>query len=458
LQHAWQWHFAVVNPVGIATMNNKVFPFYLYFLLANIAPIFCISAQDTITLNLQVAVDRAIEGNSDIAVAAYRLNSAEYAVKESKGNFLPKATLNGSYTRNIDKPVIFLPEGLGPGGATAIGSDNNFSTGIDISVPLYSKNNSSTEKYAQASFELSSEVLKGTRQQVTVNVKKSYFFCVVARRVVEVRERSLTNAQESLQNIQDRLAHGVATEFDQASARVKVTIARNNLLEARNQTISLENNLKLLLGIPPQTVLNLLDSVAEASVGLTQPGDELSLNSNLRQKKLQVMAYQQQTLMARAAYYPFFSAFANYQFQSQENDLDISSYKWVRTSAVGLKLQVPLFNGLVTHNKVQQAVIAEKVAQAQEEYTDRANRMQLMQLANDIELARQRITLQTENIDVASKAHALAKERFSYGKSTLLEVDNAELEYTTAHLSYLQAVMAYLSAYYDLELLTGKIN
>jgi outer membrane protein len=417
-------------------------------------------AQDPVNVSLSEAIELALKNNQDISIAEYQVARSGYSVSEAKGNYLPKVTVNGTYTWNIDKQVIFLPEGLGPGGATEIGSNNNFSTYLDLSVPVYSKSNFASREYAQHNFQLQGEVLRGIRQVVVVNVKKSYLAYLAALSAVKVREKGLENSLENLRSTETKLIAGVATEFDKASAAVKVTVARNNLLEIQSQIIPTANTLKLLLGLPVEAELQLTDSLflSEDEVFFSEDPNDLLHNSSLKQNELSVAAAKQQVSVLHSAYFPTLSAIGTYQYQSQENDFNLSQYDWVKTSSLGLRLQVPLFNGTVTRNRVQQALMAEKIAETQKEYTSKNNRAKFQQLLSQLTYTKQRVLLQSENIAITERALALVKERYSYGKSTVLEVSNAELECITARLGYLQAVVDYKSAYYDFELLIGKEN
>jgi outer membrane protein TolC len=325
---------------------------------------------------------------------------------------------------------------------------------------LYSKHNTANKEYAKSNYNLSHESSRGIRQATVANVKKSYFRYVVAVAVVKVREKALENAVENFRYIRSKLSEGVATEFEETTARVKVSTCGNNLLEAQSQLIPASNNLKLLLGLSTETEISLADSVSLTPDELMTIGDSsfTYANSELRQRDIKVDIARKQMSLIKAAYFPTFSAIGSYQFQGQENSLDVLHYDWVKTSAVGLRLQFPIFNGMATRHRVQQARQAEHIAEVQKEYASEYTRAQFKKLQSEMDFARKRIDLQNENIALAEKALALVKERYRYGKGTFLEVNNAELEYFNARLIYLQAVMDYKEAYYDYELLIGIEN
>lgn len=418
-------------------------------------------AQDTIRLALKDAIEIALGHNTDLAIGEKQVMSARHYIQEIKGGFLPKLTVSGSYTRYIDKQVIFLSEGTGMNDPTEIGSDNSFSTSIDMSLPVYSWTTSANKEYAITNLGLQRETLRGTRQTTLVNIKKGYFNHVVAIATVEVRKKGVRNALENLRNTEDRLTKGVATEFDRISASVKFTTAKNNLLEAETSLVSVANKLKILLGVPVTMNISPTDSLTvdyEELLARENLDNLLSNNSTEKQMELKTVLAREQSKITRSSYFPTLTAVGNYQLQSQENDFKFSRYSWVNTSYVGLKLSVQLFNGTVTSNKLQQAILSEEIAVKQLQLAIENDRAQYQELLSQLGYARQRISLQEENILLSENAFELAKERYQYGKGTFLELSNAELDYTTARLNYLQAILDYKSAYFDYELLIGKEN
>ncbi len=419
-----------------------------------------LTAQDSLWLTLDDAINLAVKNNVEIGTSELRIQSSEFASKEALSNYLPKVTLAGSYNRNIDKQVIFLPEGFGGGGPTRIGLNNNFSTSIDLSIPIYSQTSHANRTYSDRNKDLVKEAARGTKQSIINNVRKAYFQSVAAREAIEVRRKALLNARQNSFNVDEKLNNGLATNFDKTSSRVKVKVAENNLFDAEKQAMIVENNLKLLIGVDINIKLKMLDSLV-VSPQETLPADDIEnveLNSTLRQTRLQEMLAQNQLDITRAAYFPTLTAVGSYQYQSQQNDFNFDQYRWVKTSYAGLKLQLPIFNGMVTRNKVQQAIVAQKISGLQKDYTSRNLRSQIDQVLTQLRYSRDKVELQQENIEVSEIALAMIKERYNFGKGTFIEVNSAELDLVSARLNYLQAVLDYKTAYYDYILLTGTEN
>ncbi len=114
----------------------KLFNVKLLVLFTGIFSVQISYAQDSIPLSLNLAIQLALDKNTNIVTANFQVNHAEFALKEAKGNFLPKLNLNANYNRSIDRQVIFLPENFGiENRATKLGSDNEFRSSLNLSLP-----------------------------------------------------------------------------------------------------------------------------------------------------------------------------------------------------------------------------------------------------------------------------------------------------------------------------------
>ncbi len=93
--------------------------------------------QETVELSLEKAVRMALENDELLRQAGEGVRGTEAGVREAKAGRLPSLTVSGQYSRNIRKPVLFLPSDMGDafGGVTKIelGEDNDFSANAAIS-------------------------------------------------------------------------------------------------------------------------------------------------------------------------------------------------------------------------------------------------------------------------------------------------------------------------------------
>ena len=417
-------------------------------------------AQDSIPLNLESAIELALNKNTDIVIANYQVNVSEFSLKEAKGNFLPKLYTSMNYNRNIKRPVIFLPESFGMGGiATQLGADNDYRASLNLAVPIYSQFNLINKRVAETRFDYQSEATRNTRLKVVNATKKSYFNYLIAQEIVKVHQLQLESAQETFRDIEKRRELGTLTDYDFTTAKVQVAQAKSSLLEAQNTILPLANNLKLLLGLKKDDLIKLTEPIAILEHELileVNPSEALAENSTLKQLELEIELKENQLKLAQSAFYPTLDAIGNYSYQAQENDFRFSDYQWVNTSLVGLQLQFSIFNGNITRNRVQQAKIAKTIAEEQQQHFSEATQMQLQELISQLDFTRQKIEVQQENMNLTEEALVLTRKRYEFGAGTFLEINNAELSFIQARLYWLQAISDYKAAYYDYQLLIGK--
>ncbi|MBQ0735426.1 TolC family protein [Aquimarina celericrescens] len=448
------------NKTDLKSISMKFLNIRFLFLLTSVFISTTIVAQDNVFLSLEDALGLATQNNTDITIANAQVHSTEYALKEAKGNYLPKLFISAGYNRNIKRQVIFLPDGLGLGDtATELGLDNDYQASLNLSFPIFSKFNIANKKFTQTRLNFQKEVSRGVEQSIVNATKKAYFAYLITKEVVKVQQNGLNNAQKIVEDIERRVQQGTLTDFDLTSARVQVANAKNRLLEAQSNIVPVGNSLKLLLGLQPEINLVLTDSltIIEKELQLVDHIETmLNQNSRLKQMDLDIELSEKQIKMTKTSYYPTVDVIGNYSYQAQENNFRISDYNWIRTSLVGLQLQFPIFNGTVTKNKVNQAKIAREIAIGEKEYATRKYRMYYEELLTELQFYFQKTEIQQENMKLTAEALMLAKKRYQFGIGTFLEVNDAELSYTRARLSWLQAISDYNTTYYDYQLLIGK--
>jgi|TARA_R100000479_G_scaffold28896_2_gene11478 outer membrane protein TolC len=418
------------------------------------------TAQQEVNLSLEEALALAKNGNIDISISNAQVDAANYAVKEAKGSVLPKLSADASYNRNIDRQVIFLPEAFGmAGSATELGFDNDYRASLNLSLPIFSKANKSLQKIAQSQLLLQQETGRGIEQVVVSDIKNAYFTVLLLQEVVAVQQNRLANVLKIQTDIEKRLKQGQVTEYDLTAAQVQVATAQANLLEAQSNILPATNTLKLLIGIDTTIKLNLtapLEIVENELLRSEALNEMLNNNSQLKQLELEAQISENQLEATSAAYYPTLNAIGNYSYLAQADDFDISEYDWVQTSLVGLQLQIPIFNGNITKNRVAQAKIAKDITLERQQFAETQLSMQYNELRQNLQFSMERTEVQKTNMKLSEKALQLAQKRYQFGAGTFLEVNDAELTYTQARLNWLQAVSDYKTTFYNYQLLLGN--
>jgi outer membrane protein len=421
---------------------------------------FCINAyalQDTIVLSLEDALKLAQERNPDVLVADYEARISGLRLKEAQYSYIPRIEGVGQYNRNLQRPVIFLPEGSPFGSVLQVGFDNAYTATISASMPLISPALISNIRIARTGEKLSQEVLRGIRQQIRAEVKRAYFNAQLASEALKVMEQSIENSMRNTELVRQMFNQGVVAEFDLIRSEVQLESLKPSLDQAKNNLIISHNALKILLGLPAQSFITIPDSLAiNVDEKQVLPG-RLSVDNNsaLKQIEHRLQLAKEQVNLVRAARYPALNALGNFQTQAQANDFNFGQYNWVNSSIVGLQLRVPIFNGLVIQQQARQAELASLQAQEQKKALERNLLAQLENQLFMMQNAYQRIAAQQKALELSAKALEIARVRYESGSGNIIELNDAELAHTQANLNLLQAIHEYHVASAEYEQLIG---
>src|SRR5690606_19192062 len=286
------------------------------------------------------------------------------------------------------------------------------------------------------------------------------FEVLFAREALRVLELSLENAAANFEHISNQFSRELVPEFDFIRAEVQVENLKPDIIQSQNELEDAVSQLKLLADIPEYMEITLkvdMESYYD-SMKNEHPLQNINLHNNpsLQQMVFQKELQENQLKVNRAAFMPSVSTFANYAVLSQANNFNFSEYFWVNTSAVGLQVNIPIFQGFSQNRRVDQAKLGVEIAQVQKEYTERSLHIQARNALNRIERSLKSIVPQEKNIAQAERGYQIAKVSYERGAGTLIEVNDAELALTQARLNFLKVKLEYLTALSDLRALEGE--
>jgi outer membrane protein TolC len=125
---------------------------------------------------------------------------------------------------------------------------------------------------------------------------------------------------------------------------------------------------------------------------------------------------------------------------------------------VGIALQMNLYNGSRTTNKVQQSTIERLKTEEQLSQLKDFVTMQLKTKLNELDRVKQNLIAADRNVQLAEKTAQIASIGYTNGTRTQLEVLTAETQLRQAKTNRLQSVYSYMITISELDDLTGNIN
>lgn len=427
-------------------------------------PIYLLAQKNVLTL--EDAIKIALENSNQVKLAQLEILKSDEKLVEARSALIPRISASGSYSRYLKKPVLFLPPdspfGRMTGGVIEIGFDNSYLGAISLQMPLFSWNLYAGIRSALKGKSLAEQAYKSVTLKTIADVKKAFYGALLARENYKITKMRVDLAQDNLKNVEKMYRQGIASEYDYISAQVQYQNLLPLLIQAENNLELAKNALKLVLGIDVKEDIEVEGEMkVDSLIGVDYASslkDLYEKNPDLKQAELQVELSREIVSLEVSGHLPSLFLTGNLQYQAQANDFKFNQYRWIRTTFIGLQIQIPIFNGFGTQARVDQAQASFQQAIERLNFTKQALENELKNTIYRIEQSGRRIESQKSAVELAELGYKISRKRFESGVGTQLEVSNAEVNLAQARLNYLQAIYDYLIAMSDLEKLTGKTN
>lgn len=418
-------------------------------------------------ISLDDALKIALSENTSVKIADMEITRSGYAKKGTYASLYPRIDLSGSYQRTIKKQVMYMdfemPAGMG-GGAMAdgleVGRWNTWSAGVSASMPLVNAQLWRSIKISAQDVELSVEKARSSRIETVTQVKNAYYTVLLAKESFKVYRSVYENALQNCQQIQRKYNAQKASELELTRAKATLANAIPNVYDAESSVTIALWHLKAVMGISLDENIDtegeLADYAASMFADITNLSEAgLEGSSTMRQLSIQAEELANMVKMHKEAYIPTLSLAFSYSLNAMTNDFKFSQYKWSPYSFVGLSLSIPVFSGFQRLNQVRQTKTQAAELNLQRTETERQLRINIRQFLNVMETQMKSYSAAEDALATAEKAFNIAQKSYDVGRSTLTDLNDAQLAYTQASLNLNQTIFAFLSAKASLEGVLG---
>lgn len=418
-------------------------------------------------LDLNTSLKIAMDNNPNIKIAELEIQRVDYSRKEAIGALLPSVNAQGSYTDNVMKQVMFMPESfaalMGGQRFMEMGYKNSYTGAISAQLPLVNLTIWQNLKNKQTEIDLIIEKTRASKIEMRKQVKDAYFTLLLTKSSLNVLEKSYSNALETLKNIENSYKQGVVSEYDYIRAQVSVNNLNPTLINARNSLDLAKMQLKMILSLPSNIniiVNEELDTYSNKihSVNTLDINNALVENTELKQMDLNIISLRNQLKLINTQHLPSLTATGNYIYQTQSEDFKFKDYHWVSSASIGLNLNIPLFAGMTKINQAKQVKISINALELQKDYLKEGMSLSVQAAVNSMNAAKEQLIANKDAIKQAQRGYEIAKVRYEVGTGTLLELNDSELSMTQSNLNYQQSLYNYLSAQANLEKVMGVIE
>ena len=409
-----------------------------------------INAQNKV-LSLDQALRLAQENNKSLKIKSYEEQYTKEEIKISQANMLPSVNASGNYSYYFDRQVIFMP-GAFTGNETepvvdvAVGGKNTFNTYVTLSQPIVNESARRQIKAAKLQNAIAALNTKDYTSNLTLEVSVVYLKTLLIQESIKLNEQSLTRNNRSLADSRSLYAQGKSLKIDTLRNFILVENLKTTLAHLENQHRVSILHLKQILGLEAQTEVALSDSLkhdveVRYFAAVEKSYQEVFTNRpDIQQKQLNIELSRNLLSQTRATRMPTISLVGAYQIQAQADNIKLESYRWPKTSFVGLQANIPLFSGNRINSKIRQSTI--QLEKSELEYADAKEKTEteIATLEYNLKEVFQRLTTQQKTVEAAQMNFNIVNDRYQNGLSSRLELSDAELALSEAKMNQLYSI------------------
>jgi outer membrane protein TolC len=234
-----------------------------------------------------------------------------------------------------------------------------------------------------------------------------------------------------------------------------------NVYNAEGSVILALWQLKAVLGVDLDMNIDIAGKLEDWSQQMfydIHQHDSVSLDRNTTMKQLAIQAEMlaETIKVQKYANIPTLSLAFNFSMNAMTNDFNFSEYRWTPYSVVGLSLNIPIFAGGKRYQQIRQAKNQYDQVKLQTLNTERQLKIAIRQSLNTMETNMKSYYAALEAVAMAQKAYDISEAAYKVGRSTLVELNDAQLALTQSQLAQSQAIYNFVNAKTQLEQTLGQ--
>ena len=415
---------------------------------------------------LQQSVDFAYQNQAKVKNALLDEQIAYQKVKEVTSIGLPQ--LSGSFDIKdyVEIPTSLLPGqffGAPPGTYIPVkfGTQYNATAGLSASQLLFDGGYIVALQATKLVSELSKQLTTRTKIEIATNVRKAYYSVLIGDERMKLMNANVERIKKLSEDTKALNANGFVEKIDVD----RITLAYNNLMLEKEKVqrfldLSL-NLLKFQMGMDQSATLTLTDKLSDITFQvLDVSAEKVDYKKRVEYSILtsQKRANELDLKRNRFGYYPTVVAYAAANANAQRDEFDFFDTKksWYPIGIVGATINVPIFDGLQKHHRIQQSKLNLMKSENDLKSIESAIDLDVANAKTLLQNSSQSLDMQKQNIALAEEVFRVSKLKYDQGIGSNIEVITAETALKESQANYYSALYDALVAKVDYDKATGN--
>ncbi len=399
---------------------------------------------------------QALAHDPTLASALSANQAAQEIIEQGKALYRPTINFNAE-TNAVQSDIRYISSTRDPSKSNF----ENYKYGVDARQPIYRKQNLIQIEQAATQVSQADKQLHLSQQTLILRTTQAYFDVLIAQDKIDLIDAQKTAISSQLEQAKANFQVGTVTitDVNEAQARYDLTVAQE--IAAVNEYQIAKHLLQAITGqFPPKLASVKADiktnNLAQSMDSWLEVAAQNNLNIQIQQD---IAKYSEQEIeRSKAGHLPTLDAVASYTDSYANGSASaFSTGNELKTGAIGLQLQIPLYQGGATSSLVRQAALNKQKAQDDVEIARRQT---------ELDTQRAYLNLSTTIAQVKALDQALISSQsqldstklgYEVGVRTTVDVLNAQQQLFSAKRDLLQARYNYLVNIIRLKAASGVV-
>ena len=387
-------------------------------------------------LTIEDAVRIGLDNHPRIRSASERVSSQQAVLGQQMSAYYPTISMSNSYRTSQSST-----NGGNDHAADAFSSQAIF----NLTLYNFGKREGNVQA-ARETVDATKQDYETTNQDTILAIKQAYYVYLGSQALVNVRKDTVRNRDLLVRQARGFYEVGTRARIDVARAEANLYTAQADLIAAENAVKIAWVTLRNAMGSPRLPEQPVAEDSPETVFSMNLAGARnvaFDSRTELKSFDAQRRASDQLIAVARRGHLPDLIFDASYGRRHVSDQTGLNTFPLQPTWSVQLSLNIPIFDGFRTTNRVEETLHNYYNVKAQEE--DRRQ-----QIALEVEQSYLRVVETQERIKATDSAAKAAKEnldlaqgRYQVGVGSIIEVTDAETLYTDAQTTYIRSIYEY---------------
>jgi outer membrane protein TolC len=425
------------------------------------------SAQQKLeNLTLEQVVQYTVANNRIIQSAILDEKLSSQQTKEILASGLPQVHASADFKDYLKIPTSLLPaEIIGGEAGTFVpvqfGTQYNVTAGLEASQLIYSQSYLVGLKASKSAQEVAQLNTRKTKEDLVYNTSLTFYSAQISRKQLDILQANLHKLEKQIELSEIQFLNGIIKKLDLDRLKVSKTNLQTDIDNLETTHQQLINRLKFYMNLPLTEVIS-LDTTVNKTGGLLAISKEVNLFQKRTEYQLinkQQNLYQLELKNVRAGYFPTLAGFASYNTMAMRSEFNFfeTTNPWFQTSVIGLRLNLPLFDGLEKRAKAQQSKLRMVKVENEAALLEQSITMDITNANAKLINSRRALNAQQENRLMAEDVYSQTQLQYKEGLASMTDLLNAEASMRDAQNNYIKALIETLIADLELQKADGSL-